>query len=339
MAAIRISPGIYEVNGKRVNAKSSAEAEKMGGAAKPKPGTGKPVRAIDPRILPKKTKIKGVSDAVDASQRVADVEATTGTRYANPNQQGALGDRRDVIYDENGMPTEVRDTLSQGQQGIVSADDQISQQGRNYALQQLGNGQFGQAFNPQLTGRMNSGDLNADRQRIEDSVFKSLTRNLQRDRSRDMEEFNQQMANRGIPVGSELYNKQQQELNQRYDDMSQNAMGQAVQFGGDEFSRGFGIQEQLRANQFNEQQGTRNQGLGEIGALSGIGPGLRTSNFQGYQGVGYDLTDPVATDLAYKANRRDNRAANAALRQLGRGRGGGQPQQPPSPFYSDTFGG
>src|SRR5687767_9274476 len=98
MAVRRISPGIYEVDGRRVTATTEAEAIKKAGGGKPgasRPGAGKPGATRDPRIIPAGTKITGVSDAIETSEDVADVEAGKGLRYGNVTKQtGGLGDSR-----------------------------------------------------------------------------------------------------------------------------------------------------------------------------------------------------------------------------------------------------
>ena len=337
MAAIRLSPGVYQVNGKRINAASAAEAERIarGGKKPARPGPGGD--PSDPRIIPRKTKIRGVSDAIEASEDVADVEAGKGLRYGNVTKQtGALGDSREIIYDDQGRPVEMRDRLSADQQGISDADMGISNAGRSAALGQLGSGAFGQSYRPDTAQRTVGGDLfGADRKRIEDSVFNNLTRNLQKDKAQEWGDQEQALADRGVAIDPRdpSYQKARENIDRRYDEVSANARDRATQIGGQELTNAFGMQEQGIANQFSQGWGNRQNQLGEVSNLANMGPGLRTGNFQGFQGVGYDIADPVATDLGYKADRRENRTAGAALSRLGGGSQGPQaPAAPESPF-------
>ena len=336
MAAQRISPGVYLVNGKRVNAANAALAEKAAGGDMAKDpasggGAGKNPQGQQ-RILNKNTKINNVSDAIDVSQKVADAEAMGGLKYGNAGTQiGALGDSRTTTTDAQGNTT-VTDSLSQGQQGIANADDQISQQGRQYAMQQFGQGNFGQQYTPQVNARTMGGDIfGADRQRIEDATFRNLTRNSARDKQQATQDLEQSMADRGIAIdpNDKSYAEAMRQNNQRFDDINANAMDRATQLGGQEQANAFGMQEQGIANQYSQGWGNRQNQFNEAQNLSNMGPGLRTSNFQQFQGVGYDLTDPNAANLALRGDKREQMALN----KLGGGsRGPSGPQSPASPF-------
>ena len=337
MAIRRISPGVYEVDGRRVNARNEAEARQRAGGGRNQGRQGQGGDPSDPRIIPRGSRIRNTSDAIEASEDVANAEAGQGVRFANVNRQtGALGDSREITYDEQGRPIEMRDTLSAGQQGISDADTRISQSGRDAALGQLGSGAFGQSYRPDVNQRTVGGDLfGADRKRIEDSVFNNLTRNLQKDKAQEWGDQEQALADRGVAIDPRdpSYQKARENLDRRYDEVSANARDRATQIGGQELTNAFGMQEQGIANQFSQGWGNRQNQLGEVSNLANMGPGLRTGNFQGFQGVGYDIADPVATDLGYKADRRENRTAGAALSRLGGGNQGPQaPAAPESPF-------
>lgn len=344
MATVRrLSPGIYEVDGQRILATTEAEALQKARANAPRTPTTAPRPApapSDPRILPNDTRINNVSTGIEASEDVADVEAGKGLQYGNVTKQtGALGDSREIIYDDQGRPIEMIDSLSGQQKAINQGDEALSIVGRNAALNQLGPGQFQDMYKPQTFDRKVGQDLfGADRQRIEDAVFGNLTRNLQRDKSRDWQAQEQALADRGIAIDprDESYRRAMEQHNERYDAIEANARDRATQIGGQELTNAFGMQEQGIANQYAQGWGTRQNQLGEIQALSNMGPGLRTGNFQGFQGVGYQLPDPTEVALAQGAQRIDAKTANAALSKLGGSSGGQQgPAAPPaseSPF-------
>lgn len=67
---------------------------------------------------------------------------------------------------------------------------------------------------------LSSDDFGAARQSVYDSVYASNTKNLDRDRQRDLEATKQELANRGIPInfgGDDLYSKSVGSVNERYD--------------------------------------------------------------------------------------------------------------------------
>lgn len=235
----------------------------------------------------------------------------------NPNQFNPFGSQT-VTFDEQGRPV-VTQALSPEQQALYEAETGISQTGRDLALQQLQGGGFGQAFAPELTERQTTGDLAADRQRIEEDVFARLTRDLEEDRAKAIENTERTLYNRGIPLdpANPQYQKAMEQVNQRFDEQSQAARQTATQMGGQEFSRAFGIQEQLRAGELGEQLGIRGQQFGEIGALTGLGPGLRAPQFQGFQGPQYDVADPSQLFFGAKELQLAKRGQKQAGQQFG----------------------
>jgi hypothetical protein len=180
----------------------------------------------------------------------------------------------------------------------------------------------------------------ADRQRIEDQVFASLTRDTDMQYGREKASLEQNLYNRGIPYSNDPnseYQKMMGDLNRRYDDIKMNAKNQAVQMGGDEWTRTFGINEQLIANQMSQQQGIRNQQIGEVGALGQLGTGLQVPNFQAYQGSQFDMANPLeAKAVMGQLNNQQQQLQiqQQAANKIGSGGGGGQPQEPASPFYN-----
>lgn len=273
-------------------------------------------------LFDRKERIDNLSNATEDDQAVEEEQAGRALRYANPDQQtGALGDSRQVIYNPDGTIKEVKDSLSGAQQGIVNADNAISSRGRELAVSQLGAGGYDRPFAPQTIDRKIGGDLfGADRSRIEDAVFRQLTRNNDRDKQRERAQLESSLADRGVALDPRdpIYSRAMQELNERYDTVSADARDRATMLGGQEQVNAFGMQEQTIANQYQQGWGTRQNQLGETSALSNLGPGLRTSNFQGIQGTGYQLADPINTQLGLNADRRANRQLDYAFESLKR---------------------
>lgn len=63
---------------------------------------------------------------------------------------------------------------------------------------------------------------------LENAVFGQLTQGVDQQRTQDTEELKQKLADQGVPMGSDLYNNQLQQLNNRYDQIFANAHNQAV---------------------------------------------------------------------------------------------------------------
>lgn len=326
MAAIRISPGIYEVNGKRVNAKTADEAMRIAGGNKqqqPKQGGGNKPPQQQP-ILNKKTDLKTVPGAIEAERQVGDFEAGKGLGYLNPDVSGPFGGRR-AVRDEAGNIVGFEDYLSGGGEDIARSDDDLTKYGRDIAKELGGRYNIGAGFNPDLAQRTTTGDLNADRARIEEEVFNRLTKTTEQDRGKDLEAAKQSLYNRGIAYSEDPNSRFQQELgdiNRRYDDIKSNARASATQLGGSELERSFGINEQLIANQLSQQQGVRNQQIGELSGFANFGQGLRVPNMGPVQGYNYNLPSPTDIYFGQQQLRNQNRELDLATRRLGGGGGG-----------------
>ena len=356
-----------------------AEIKRRGGEAKA-PGFAKQLaeteqqirsmRGSTPAQAPGATptfpdQINTVNEGMQADIKAADLTANKQTQLNNPNVTNPFGSQT-VTRDDQGNVT-LNQTLHPKQQRVVDAGTRLSEQGLNTAINRLSsNGmsenwnpnltprqdadQYGTLknnFNPNLTQRTLSGDLVADRARIEDQVFANLTRNLERDRSRDRNELEQSLANRGIPIdpNDPQYQRAMQSLDERYDARADQARAQAVTMGGDEYGRSVDIQEGMRTNDFNLQSGTENintgkvrdrfnlgetlrandlneqgtirsQNFNETMGTSTLGPGARIPEFQPYTPGQWQVNTPtqVATGLA--ATNQGQQALNLQKQQL-----------------------
>jgi hypothetical protein len=158
-------------------------------------------------------------------------------------------------------------------------------------------GMFGQYFDPNQQRRALGSDFQADRARMEDEVFGRLTRGMGEQKERDRQQLEQTLHNRGIPVGSALFNQQMDQFTKQYADRELDARAQATQMGGQEYERNFNIQEGRLKNE-----------LGELGYMAGFGTGFQSPQFQGYQGV--QMAAPSALDSKIGImGAKDNRTA------------------------------
>lgn len=184
-----------------------------------------------------------------------------------------------------------------------------------------------QEFNPDLTPRTGTGDLVADRQRIEDEVFNRLTRGADEQFKRSDQDKAQELHDRGIPMGSKQYQDEMDRYEKNKANYYLDARANATQLGGQEYERSFGIGEQTRANdysqqygrygmnrdtvegrrqnEFGEQIGARNQRLGEMDQFYKYG------------------NQPIQNDFQRQQIELQRRQANAAINQLRGKKSGG----------------
>lgn len=283
--------------------------------------------------------INNVQQGVEADRNVADYEANRNIQLNNPNINNPFGSQQ-VVQNPDGTYT-LNQSLNPDQQKTVEQDTALSQMGRNLATQRLGS--FSGEFNPNLTARTSTGSLEGDRARIEDAVFNRLTKTTDRDFGREKEQLKQELYNRGIPLEEIESRPEMQALNERYDSIKEQARNNAVEVGGTEYSRNFGINEQMRANDYSQQLGGRQQNFNETANLSNYGQGAQLPQFQPYQGSNVDIANPTAIneslqgqDIARQDLALRKKQVNAAISQMGRGSGSGQQQKKPaqeqSPF-------
>lgn len=168
-------------------------------------------------------------------------------------------------------PPATTEDVKQGQTEIAKA-------GGEAALANLQGSQLNTAFNPTLTPEYLSGDLAADRARVEADVYGRLTTGLQDQYNQRRQQAEQTLRNRGIPFSADPNSRYQQELgvlDRQYADQQLAARQTATGIGLQEQQGQFGMNQTQRQNQWNTQAGTRNQQLGEIQGLSTLGvPGV-----------------------------------------------------------------
>ena len=139
-------------------------------------------------------------------------------------------------------------------------------------------------------------DFEDTRRQVTKSVFDRQLGLLQPEFTRQREDLAQNLANRGIPIGSEAYNQATNRLDTQQSEQTQRLAQAADVAGGAEASRTFGmtlqarnqaIADQLRANelnnmarsaQLNERIGLRGQQFNELAALLG-GPQIVQPSF------------------------------------------------------------
>lgn len=290
-------------------------------------------------------KIKNAATGYEADQLAAEQEAGRQTQLRNPDQYNPYGSSQTRI-DENGNVVQEQ-KLSEDQQKILDGGENLTQVGQKVSqsmLSQFGDGQF----NPELAKRTSTGDMNADRQRIEDVLYEKMTRDVDRDASSTKKQKEQELYNKGIAYNADPNSRYQQELSsvdKRYDRLKAEARQNSVQMGGEELKNSFGINEQTIANQLSQAQGIRNQRVGEISSFQNLGTGLINPNFSQYQAADYNPTNPMESKAYFDSL---DEAGKARLQQLtiaklgygGKGPGGGSTggtKQPAKPVDDGAF--
>lgn len=127
-----------------------------------------------------------------------------------------------------------------------------------------------QAFKPELTDRPLQADLNQARLQQQQELETYLGRDIDSAYEKARKQQEQQLLNRGIPIGSEQYTDSMKMLDDNFSRQRGDIRAQALQFGGQELERTFGMGEDRRTNQLNEQVTANKTNMGNIGGFADI---------------------------------------------------------------------
>jgi len=258
---VRVSPGMYrDASGNIVKASQLRKANKPRSTTPTATnGAGQNLDISDPNAV------------ISAQQQENERAARESGQFNNPNIQG-IGASRNITYDANGNPT-VSVGLGSREQGLY--DQAMSQYQQPFSFDGL----------PEIPK-----DFSADRQRVEDELYNREAGRLNDQYAREDDNFQQQMANRGIPMGSELYTKLRSDFERNKADAYSGARQNAIQTAGAEEQRMLGNALQGRQQGIGERQYQRDLAMNNLGSLMKLGMGVN-SQMQGYQGQAINPTD------------------------------------------------
>lgn len=165
-------------------------------------------------------------------------------------------------------------------------------------------------------------DFSADRQRIEGGLYDKFQRRMGDRFSDERENLKQELANRGIPMGSERYNEQMEQLSQRQNDAFLDAQTQAMQMGGQEQQNLFGMNLAGRQQGIQERTNQYYQPLQTAQMMQGMQQGVINPQFQPMYQANIAPTDVqgtaqgfygINTNAAMQQAQIDASRANAGL--------------------------
>lgn len=273
-----------------------------------------------------------VATAAAQSQYNKDAAIT----QANLNRIDQQTPQGSVTYDTIGTNSDgtprykQTQTYSPEQQALYDQQNQIAQALGGTAEQQIGrvNTTMNTPFNysgdtplqtgvaPQDVSRLAPKDYSADAKRVGDAVYGQATSRLDPQFQQQQSDMTSRLAAQGIPVGSDAWQREMDNFSRSRTDAYNQANFSAIQAGGDEQSRLFGLdmsaagfnnqagaqafnQDVQNANlnnnsrqeQIQEQTYLRNLPLNDIAALLGTGGGVQNPEFSPFAQVGVAAPD------------------------------------------------
>lgn len=211
-------------------------------------------------------------------------------------------------YDEQGnliKSSQLSDPMQQRfDAGQTREMNLLNQQ--NQAISQFGQQQpLSYEGLPSLTN-----DFSQDRQRIEGGLYDKFQRRMGDRFSKQKEDLQQQLANRGIPMGSERYNEEMDRFAQRQNDAYLDAQTQAMQMGGTEQQNMFNMNLTGRQQGIQERTNQYYQPLTTASTLQGMQQGVINPQFQPMYQANMSPTDVQGTAQGFY-----NTNTNAAMQQ------------------------
>ncbi len=174
---------------------------------------------------------------------------------------------------------------------------------------------LGGAFSPKLTDRPLPPDLTEARRAQQQELESYLSRDIDSAYSKARESLEQEMFNRGIPVGSQQFTDRMRMLDDNFSRQRGDIRAQALQFGGQELERTFNMGETRRINELGEGVTMDDVNMGRVKGLTDI-------------------------DIAYRTLAEQRRQANLQNQVANRSiaaRGGGGGSGPAQPVINSPF--
>lgn len=215
------------------------------------------------------------------AQSAANTETAIAQSYLNRiNQNTPYGQ---VTYNQIGTQDVGGNQVPLWEQNVTLSPEQQQQLDKTNALQNqaldLGSTVFGNAsgavstpFNldglPQIRG---VDDFSADRQRVEDSILDRAAPQT----ARQLESMKTQLYNQGLREGSEGWKAAMDDFNRGQNDLT---LG-AIQQGGAEQSRMYGLESSARQQGIQERTLERSQPINEYASILGLGGGVQQPQF------------------------------------------------------------
>jgi len=210
-------------------------------------------------------------------------------------------------------------TLSPEQQAILDSQNAISGDLNQLALSQIGrvNEATATPFSFEGMPAAPVADANA-RQQVIDALYGDFTSRLDPQFEENRRRLETQLVNEGHSRGGDAYTAELDRFGRTRNDAYSQAMRSAVQGGGAEQSRLFGLQGAARERAIQEASFLRNLPLNEVSALMGAGPGISLPQFAPAPQTGIqpaDITGPTALQYQGQLNNYNQQlgARNAAM--------------------------
>lgn len=164
-------------------------------------------------------------------------------------------------------------------------------------------------------------DFSADRAKVEDALYSRAASRLDPQFQQSSHDLEVKLANQGIPVGSEAWQREMDNFSRAKNDAYAGARNDAIGMGGAEEARSFGMAQAGRQQGISDRLLERQQPMNELAAYLQGAPALNAPNFAApaqYQQAPADVTGAYglqqsARNAAYQGGVSSANSGNQAL--------------------------
>lgn len=230
LSATRVSPGVYTVNGKQIRSTTSAGAlaaytkQYGSGTTTPTktttPGAPTGPANSNPGVISNSANLDTSNQLINAQANINGKLAAQDNTAMNGNTVGPGGTQTNAVDPNTGQITTIN-TLSD-----ANTKDLAGVQNSGIAAGNANTNLIGNAFGA-LSGDPSSYKMNPYQQ----AIYGQLTQNVDKQKQQETDQLQQQLQNRGVPIGSDEYKKEMGNMFDKYQSTYQNANNSAVSQG------------------------------------------------------------------------------------------------------------
>lgn len=263
---IRVGIGIVDIKGLTpAQIQKVKDAAKNGGGSKSSIALAKQFTTSNKAAAQKTAQTKAaVSPAINKPKTNSGdlgIDAKTGAIDPNKAIQGATGAEMGDINRNVGLANTSETTDPYGNV-VTNKIDSNGQVIRNVQGGQPFQSTVG-AFQKAIGGYQ--GDLSGQVSQAQDANYNYITKDYGQQKQQETEDLKQELANRGIPLGSSLYDHQMQQLDSKWQGNFDQAKNQAINAGNQTLSTQSGVQN----SNLGTLSGTANSFLSQVSPYQG----------------------------------------------------------------------
>lgn len=251
-----------------------------------------------------------INQATKAITNTAEKDINKTFNMQNPDTQtDAYGNTRDITKDSKGN-VEIKDTAGKP---LANTLDAFIQSLSGFIQQ----GPLDLSGAPKI---LQSEDARSEWNQAADANYNYITKDYASQKQKELEDAKQELANRGIPMGSKIYDKTIKDIDSKYQGMYDQAKNQGITAGNQTLSTIVGAQSNAYDAFMDTAKTKHSSGLNDAATLVGVAGGLKQAPTT-YQGGSSNISAQLQALLS-QASDADLKKLTLDLQRRSSGGGG-----------------